>query len=183
MGSGEWRARRRSAAVRLARLRGPTCFPRASLKASGKGNCHCRAWGLLFVPGVRPHPALAGCGRTSSASASTRKVLPERARAKPASAWRYGSGCTKDTATARTVCLLAGRRLGKGSVCPAGQAARTFEDRLQLLSKASAPLRRRANSSRGKIGKSTRIAKQSRDSLLKAWGNAIERNRGIRGCC
>ncbi|CAG9257238.1 hypothetical protein PUN4_280158 [Paraburkholderia unamae] len=128
---------------------------RAYVLSSGKpedkrgGQLSLSGMGTPVRAGRAPTPGVGGV-RTHVVRERkhSQKVLPERARAKPASAWRYGSGCTKDTATARTVCLLAGRRLGKGSECPAGQAAKRFEVRLLLLSKASAPLRRRANSSR-----------------------------------
>ena len=121
-----------------------------------------------FMLGVRQRPgAKRGRGeRRLRAQALARLCQRERVR----SPRRHGAlvwGARRKTAMARTVCLLAGRRLGKGSGCPAGQAAKLFEDRLLLVSKASAPLRRRANSSLGKNAKSIEIAKQSRDSILK----------------
>ncbi len=165
---GECKARRRSVAAQSARLHGSTCFPRTSLKASGKGNCHCRACRLLFMLGARQRP---GAKRVTGERRPRAQALAgSRQGERVRSPRRHGAmvwGARRKIATARTVCLLAGRRLGKGSGCPAGQAAKRFEDRLLLLSKASAPLRRRANSSLGKNTKSTKIAKQSRDSILK----------------
>jgi hypothetical protein len=55
-----------------------------------------------------------------------------------ATEWRY-LRCTERVITARTVCLLARRRLKRERERRAGQAVKLFENRLLLVSKAMAP--------------------------------------------
>ena len=115
---------RRSRASRARRIRS-TCFFRQAIEVSGvRDNCHCPAFRLLVFAGNRrvcPRACRYGAQARTDAAASGRSRRNANGRADALPEWRK-SRCTGRVATARTVCLLAGRRRkeGRGTSCRSG---------------------------------------------------------------
>ncbi len=117
--------------VPYVRRQASTRFPQVKVRVSGvRGNCHCPAWRLLYwrmrriwhmqctsVTGVSIHASVRADEperRERTRPRVDARIAATRTHTSAASTLRQ-SRCTEKRTAARTVCLLAGRRLGEES--------------------------------------------------------------------